>query len=313
MSQRRSDEAAGWPLAVSPPQSPLSPLPNHNSPSSHGDEDESDFEVFAYRASESSGHDSPEPDQPPRLPSPSNESSVPESSGSPPKSVDHYQDESERTKEVQFAAPVSRHALAQRLARIARRLATTTEDELPVDPLLVTEQVNQLEMTLLGILPPNSPHGVHQKQPQAPTTTSTTALPLRLRPTPKSQRTPPSHAAVTETAAQLSKDLETLHNNLRARHEEATHIHTLLLSRLELAAQRILFLQRHAEDLESQLRDNDDELGHLRVLLKALQLQVPEHPDEDLRKCLVRVREEFWAVRKRREALRQRSFEDNIG
>lgn len=273
---------------------------------------EDELEIVDYRYSDESRPETPGPDQPPRLPSPSNESSLSQQSqGSrePPVIGNETQTE---VSQLETIAPVGRHALAQRLARIARQLATTPEEDLPLDQLVLTEQVNQLELTLLGISLTKGDNGQETTGPQTPTHNDTT-LAVRTRPPAKSHRGWPSYEAVTETAAQLSQDLETLHGNLRARHEEATHIHVLLLSRLELAAQRILFLQRKAEDLESQLRESDDELGHLRVLLKALEIQVPEHPDEDLRRCLVRVRQEFWAVRKRREALHRKNKEEEVG
>jgi hypothetical protein len=273
---------------------------------------EDDLEVVDYRYSDESRPESPGPDQLPRLPSPSNDSSLSQQSQDP-RELPVIEDETQTVaSQPEAVAPVGRHTLAQRLARIARQLATTPEEDLPLDQLVLTEQVNQLELSLLGISLPKGGEGPEETSPQTPTHVDTT-MAIRTRPSAKSQRAPPVYEAVAETAAQLSKDLETLHGNLRARHEEATHIHVLLLSRLELAAQRILVLQRKAEDLESQLRESDDELGHLRVLLKALEIQVPEHPDEDLRRCLVRVRQEFWAVRKRREALHRKNMEDEIG
>lgn len=290
--------------------------PNHDdqwSGYSYEDIAEDDYEVVDYRASEASGPSSPGPDQPPRLPSPSNESYQSEGAGNPRQLVESPRKSREENLETRNVPPMSRHALAQRLARIARQLATTTEDELPFDPLSLTEQVNQIELNLLGISPATPLHGASQLQSQSSPASLSITIPLRIRPAFKGKRTQPSQEAVTETASQLSRDLETLHSNLRARHEEATHIHALLLSRLELAAQRILVLQRQAEELEGELRDSDDELGHLRVLLKALEIQVPDHPDEDLRRCLVRVREEFWAVRKRRQALRQNEVENEGG
>ncbi|KAK0384299.1 hypothetical protein NLU13_8387 [Sarocladium strictum] len=307
MSQRNTNGSRGLSWSASPPQPRRERRP--------GGELNTDVEVevFGYHSSDNSKPDCPGPDRPPRLPSPSNESHVSERSGSPyqprlgPRAA---HDEDTATKALPF---ISRHALAQRLARIARQLATTTDEELPVDTLLLTEQVNQVELTLLGVPPPSSSHHPGKDPSLSQTASLSNTLASQTRSAPRSQASPSGQAAVSATAAQLSEDLETLHHNLRARHEEATHIQAILLSRLELAAQRILFLQRLAEDLEHQLRESDDELGHLRILLKALEIQVPEHPDEDLRKCLVRVREEFWAVRKRRETLRRKNAEDGAG
>lgn len=260
-----------------------------------------EYEVVDYRPSDESGSTSPIPDQPPRLPSLSESSSATASSHVSAKPLQETADGSEKATATINVSPVSRQALAQRLAGIARQLATTSADELPFDDLSVMEQVNQLELTILNISSVEPP-----ELPASSTLSglaSTDHIPARFRPRGRGDSI--SQEAITTSAIQLSADLETLHRNLRARQEEATHIQALLLSRLELAAQRILFLQSHTASLESQLQDCDDEVSHLRVLLKALEIQVPEHPDEDMRRCLDRVRTEFWAVRKRRQAVRR--------
>ncbi|KAH8174885.1 hypothetical protein LIA77_06304 [Sarocladium implicatum] len=260
-----------------------------------------EYEVVDYRPSDESGNSSPGPDQPPRLPSPSERSSA--TASSPTSGVFSGNSQHDRVGATTtiHASPVSRQALAQRLARIARQLATTPEDELPFDELSLMEQVNHLELTILGISSPPSRNLPRISPPADPVST----LPIRTRPLPRGRSDSISQEAVVDSAARLSADLETLHSNLCARQEEASHIQALLLSRLELAAQRIIVLEQHAAALESQLRDSDDEVSHMRVLLKALEIQVPEHPDDDMRRCLDRVREEFWAVRKRRQATRR--------
>ncbi|KAI5928029.1 hypothetical protein F4810DRAFT_646534 [Camillea tinctor] len=57
---------------------------------------------------------------------------------------------------------------------------------------------------------------------------------------------------VVAEAQLLHKGLEEVIANLRARQEESDHIHDLLITRAERAAQRILFLERRVKELESE-------------------------------------------------------------
>lgn len=78
------------------------------------------------------------------------------------------------------------------------------------------------------------------------------------------------------------------------------HIHDLLIERAERAAQRILFLQTRINHLESELAENDDELQNLRICLKAVEIQMPPHPDPSIQKCIASFKEDYQRLRRKR-------------
>ncbi|KAM6480682.1 hypothetical protein HDV62DRAFT_101994 [Trichoderma sp. SZMC 28011] len=98
----------------------------------------------------------------------------------------------------------------------------------------------------------------------------------------------------------LNEELENTVTNLKARQEESEHIHRLLVDRAEQAAQRIIFLQNRIQYLEEELQANDDELTHLRVCLKAVEIQLPPHPDKELQRCFAVFKEGYRAIKKKR-------------
>lgn len=51
---------------------------------------------------------------------------------------------------------------------------------------------------------------------------------------------------------------------------------------------------------EQELQDNDDELQHLRICLKAVEVQLPPHPDRELQRCIAVFKEDYKALKKRR-------------
>lgn len=114
------------------------------------------------------------------------------------------------------------------------------------------------------------------------------------------------------------------------------HIHGLLIERAERAAQRIMFLQNRIAYLcvdtsptprtacacpvrrppcmpsavppsltssthrEQELEENDDELQHLRICLKAVEIQMPPHPDRELQRCIATFKHDYQALKKKR-------------
>ncbi|RDA89343.1 hypothetical protein CP532_6128 [Ophiocordyceps camponoti-leonardi (nom. inval.)] len=100
--------------------------------------------------------------------------------------------------------------------------------------------------------------------------------------------------------AKLNQELSSVVTNLRARQEESDHIHQLLIERAERAAQRIIFLQSRIAALEQELRENDDELQHLRIYLKAIEIQLPPHPDEELQRCISVFTHAYQTLRRKR-------------
>jgi hypothetical protein len=51
---------------------------------------------------------------------------------------------------------------------------------------------------------------------------------------------------------------------------------------------------------EQELSDNDDELQHLRICLKAVEVQMPPHPDPDIQRCIATFKQDYQALKKKR-------------
>ena len=51
---------------------------------------------------------------------------------------------------------------------------------------------------------------------------------------------------------------------------------------------------------ENELRENDDELQHLRICIKAVELQMPPHPDDELLRCIAAYKEEYNVLKSKR-------------
>ncbi|PTB63021.1 hypothetical protein BBK36DRAFT_1171827 [Trichoderma citrinoviride] len=121
-------------------------------------------------------------------------------------------------------------------------------------------------------------------------------------PPPKQGMTAAQANRVISELAKLNEELQTTVTNLKARQEESDHIHRLLVERAERAAQRIIFLQNRITYLEEELQENDTELTHLRVCLKAVEIQLPPHPDRELQRCFAVFKEGYRAIKKKRAA-----------
>ncbi|KEY72715.1 hypothetical protein S7711_02503 [Stachybotrys chartarum IBT 7711] len=101
-------------------------------------------------------------------------------------------------------------------------------------------------------------------------------------------------------STKLNEELAQVVNNLKARQEESEHIHSLLIERAERAAQRIIFLQNRISYLEEELQENDDELQHLRISLKAVEIQLPPHPDQELQRGIAAFKQDYLALKRKR-------------
>ncbi|KAL7920427.1 hypothetical protein ACQKWADRAFT_160331 [Trichoderma austrokoningii] len=130
-------------------------------------------------------------------------------------------------------------------------------------------------------------------------------------PPPKSGMTPAQSNKIIGELVKLNEELDTVVSNLTARQEESDHIHRLLVERAERAAQRIIFLQNRITYLEEELQENDNELTNLRVCLKAVEIQLPEHPDKELQRSFSVFKEGYRAY-KRKRALRSKMV-SNLG
>ncbi|KHN97736.1 uncharacterized protein MAM_04125 [Metarhizium album ARSEF 1941] len=136
----------------------------------------------------------------------------------------------------------------------------------------------------------------------------------------KAEHEAPPNEGMTGTQAKkvlaemskLNEELSTVVNNLKARQEESEpaelalyqhrpqHIQGLLIERAERAAQRIIFLQSRISYLEEELQENDGELQHLRICLKAVEIQMPPHPDRELQRCIATFKEGYQALKRKR-------------
>ncbi|KAI2642038.1 hypothetical protein GGS21DRAFT_500908 [Xylaria nigripes] len=109
---------------------------------------------------------------------------------------------------------------------------------------------------------------------------------------------------VIAEAQNLHKELEIVISNLRDRQEETEHIHSLLITRLERAAQRIIYLEKRIQDLESERKGNETEMLNLQIQLKAIEVQclgyVPKGADEELHKSIDAWKMEWSALKQKR-------------
>ncbi|KAI1460889.1 hypothetical protein F4805DRAFT_454336 [Annulohypoxylon moriforme] len=156
-------------------------------------------------------------------------------------------------------------------------------------------------------------------------------IPLPIQKSSSTQTTgrPMSAAAsdrIVREAQNLCKELEDVISNLRARQEESdarslltaytNHIHELLITRAERAAQRIIQLEKRIKELERERNEGEMEMLNLQIQLKAIEVQclsyVPENADQELRESISAWRTE-WSALKRKRAKRKAGAGEEIG
>ncbi|KAI1117461.1 hypothetical protein F5Y14DRAFT_402702 [Nemania sp. NC0429] len=119
---------------------------------------------------------------------------------------------------------------------------------------------------------------------------------------------------VAAEAQGLHRSLEVVISNLRDRQEETEHIHGLLITRLERAAQRIIHLEEQLRDSERDRKESDAELLNLQIQLKAIEVQclsyVPQGADEELRESIDAWKMEWSALKQKRARDRERLNDD---
>ncbi|KAM0325334.1 hypothetical protein ACHAQA_007319 [Verticillium albo-atrum] len=191
----------------------------------------------------------------------------------------------------------SKVQLIQRLTELARKL--TLENDAPPDQItlnLLHRRVDDLDRIADGH-PPTAPYRPHLTRlptgsidergsffgsPSSSWMHSRySSLSLSTKPEPPKAPEPVPKKPdvdsfkIASEAEKLTAELDTLVTNLKARQEESEHIHDLLVTRAERAAQRIIFLQSRLHDLEAELHESDADLSHLRLGLKAIEVQCP--------------------------------------
>ncbi|KAI1173058.1 hypothetical protein F4777DRAFT_479159 [Nemania sp. FL0916] len=118
---------------------------------------------------------------------------------------------------------------------------------------------------------------------------------------------------VIAEADSLHRHLEVVISNLHDRQEETEHIHALLITRLEIAAQRIIDLEEILRARERELKDCDAELLNLQIQLKAIEVQcldyVPEDADQALRAGINAWKAQWSAMQQKRAKNKERAAE----
>ncbi|KAG6170005.1 hypothetical protein E4U34_005210 [Claviceps purpurea] len=221
----------------------------------------------------------------------------------------------------------ARHDIARRLTQLARRLACDEPNS--TNDLMLGNQLEQLEKVVWASPSPEPKR--HQYQPSFESPLRSDAgssfgspvsslfksrfsdLSASLQrereaekqleddePPPKRGMSDKQAKKVIAEMGKLNDELSAVVNNLKARQEESEHIQGLLIERAERAAQRIIFLQNRITYLEEELQENDGELQHLRICLKAVEIQMPPHPDKELQRCIATFKTEYQALKRKR-------------
>ncbi|KAI2631898.1 hypothetical protein GGR54DRAFT_581338 [Hypoxylon sp. NC1633] len=121
---------------------------------------------------------------------------------------------------------------------------------------------------------------------------------------------------IAAEAQHLQEELESVVSSLRARQEESDHIHDMLITRAERAAQRIIHLEKRVKELESERNEGEMEMVNLQIQLKAIEVQclayVPEDADHELRESISAWKME-WSALKRKRARRKAGAGEDLG
>jgi hypothetical protein len=162
--------------------------------------------------------------------------------------------------------------------------------------------------------PPFSPsRKVTMRLPDSPTRSSPSNS---LHHPPKSHDMSPQKAALlAQEADSLREALSHIIAELKARREESSHIHSLLITRAETAAQRIISLESAIKDIDADLEATQSELSFLRLQMRALEVQgmqyIPFNADEELSESIKNWKLD-WADIDQRTRARRRKCRDLI-
>ncbi|KAI1373761.1 hypothetical protein F4677DRAFT_188531 [Hypoxylon crocopeplum] len=118
---------------------------------------------------------------------------------------------------------------------------------------------------------------------------------------------------VVAEAQDLARGFEDVISSLRARQEESDHIHSMLITRAERAAQRIIHLEKRIKEFERN--EGEMEMLNLQIQLKAIEVQclsyVPKDADEELRDSISTWKTEWSALKRRRARRKAGASEDH--
>ncbi|KAK7921153.1 hypothetical protein PG985_009175 [Apiospora marii] len=123
---------------------------------------------------------------------------------------------------------------------------------------------------------------------------------------------PSDHARkVLRDAEQLREAMLGVITNLKARQEEQDHIHSLLITRAERAAQRIIYLEDRVQELEDEQSEGEMDILNLQIQLSAIEVQclgyVPQDADPELVESINHWKAEWDAVKRKRALKKEES------
>jgi len=115
---------------------------------------------------------------------------------------------------------------------------------------------------------------------------------------------------IAKVAEHLSLKLAATMSELRVRKEESDHVHDLLITRAEKAAERILLLEYRIAEMEDGFEANQSELRFLRIQLQAIEAQcaqyIPRDEDEELTQSIMNWKLDWEDIDRRSKARRKR-------
>jgi len=115
---------------------------------------------------------------------------------------------------------------------------------------------------------------------------------------------------LAQVAEALASKLAFTVEELQKRMEESDHIHNLLLTRVEKAAERILVLEYRIAEMEDDFEANQSELKFLRIQLKAIEAQytqyIPRDEDPDLTQSILNWKVDWEDIDRRSKARRKK-------
>jgi len=115
---------------------------------------------------------------------------------------------------------------------------------------------------------------------------------------------------IAKSAEELSNKLLATVIELQTRKEESDHIHDLLITRAEKAAERILVLEYRIKEMEEDFDANQSELKFLRIQLQAIEAQcaqyIPHDEDEELSRSIMNWKIDWGDIDRRSKARRKK-------
>ncbi|KAI1873403.1 hypothetical protein JX265_005025 [Neoarthrinium moseri] len=167
--------------------------------------------------------------------------------------------------------------------------------------------------------------------PNKISTNTTSAAPLRPEEISQSTKADSQGSAVPDSrrvehilneAKNLQETLESVIGSLKARQEEQEvmwtdlpapspcmsdhrqHIHDLLITRAERAAQRIIYLEGRVQELENERNEGEMDILNLQIQMKAIEVQclghLPKDADPELLNSIETWKAEWSAVKRKR-------------